>query len=205
MVGVGCRRLEGRFAGRSDLFLPLDQDRRAIRGLTGEPQPGACQEEQLNHNLITENSMLVRLLYASKAVDDVSQEELMTILSQSTAHNPASGITGALCSSGRLFLQLLEGGRMQVNALYNQIVADPRHKDVVILSYEEIRERRFANWSMGLVNLERVNASVLLKHSESAALDPYGVSGMASMALLDELMATASILGRADLLPSAAR
>jgi hypothetical protein len=53
--------------------------------------------------------MLVRLLYASRAVDDVSQEELMTILSQSKAHNPASGITGVLCSSGRLFLQLLEG------------------------------------------------------------------------------------------------
>jgi hypothetical protein len=149
--------------------------------------------------------MLVRLLYASRAVDDVSQEELMTILAQSTAHNPASGITGVLCASGRLFLQLLEGGRMQVNALYNQIVADPRHKDVVILSYEEISERRFANWSMGLVNLERVNASVLLEHSESATLDPYGVSGMATMALLGELMATASIVGRADLLPSAAR
>ena len=84
--------------------------------------------------------MLVRLLYASRAVDDVSQEELMTILSQSKAHNPASGITGVLCSSGRLFLQLLEGGRMQVNALYNQIAADARHKDVVILSYEEISE-----------------------------------------------------------------
>jgi hypothetical protein len=149
--------------------------------------------------------MLVRLLYASRAVDDVSQEELMTILSQSRAHNPASGITGALCSSGRLFLQLLEGGRMQVNALYNQIVADPRHKDVVILSYEEISERRFADWSMGLVNLEGVNASVLLKHSGSATLDPYGVSGKASMALLGELLATASIVGRADLLPSTAR
>jgi hypothetical protein len=58
---------------------------------------------------------------------------------------------------------------------------------------------------MGLVNLERVNASLLLKYSESATLDPYGVSGMASMALLGELMATASIVGRADLLPSAAR
>ena len=94
---------------------------------------------------------------------------------------------------------------MQFNALYNQIVADPRNNDVVILSYEEISERRFAHWSMGIVNLERVNASLLLKYSESAALDPYGVSGMASIALLDELMATASILGRADLLPSAAR
>jgi hypothetical protein len=149
--------------------------------------------------------MLVRLLYASRAVDQVSQEELLKILSQSKANNSGSGITGVLCSSGPIFLQCLEGGRMQVNALYNQITADPRHSDVVILSYEEISERRFANWSMGLVNLDQVNASLLLKYSESATLDPHGVSGGASMALLDELMARASIVGQTNLLPSAAR
>jgi len=149
--------------------------------------------------------MLVRLLYASTAVDDVSQEELREILSQSKVNNPGSGITGVLCSSGRIFLQLLEGGRMQVNALYNQIAADPRHGDVVILSYEEISERKFTGWSMGLAKLERVNRSLLLKYSESATLDPYGVSGRASMALLDELMATASIVGQADFSAAAAR
>jgi hypothetical protein len=149
--------------------------------------------------------MMVRLLYASRALDDVSQEELLRILSQSKANNPGSGITGALCSSGRIFMQLLEGGRMAVNALYNQIAADPRHQDVVILSYEEISERRFASWSMGLVNLERVNPSLLLKYSESATLDPYRVSGAASRALLDELMATASIVGQADFTLSPAR
>jgi hypothetical protein len=145
--------------------------------------------------------MLVRLLYASRAVDDVSQEELLEILSQSKARNPGSGITGVLCSSGRVFLQLLEGGRRQVNALYNRIAADPRHGDVTILSYEEISERRFAGWSMGLVNLERVNVSMLLKYSEAATLDPHGVSGAASMALLYELMATASIVGQASYPP----
>ena len=149
--------------------------------------------------------MLVRLLYASRAVDDVSQDELLTILSQSKANNPESGITGVLCASGRIFLQLLEGGRMQVNALYNHIAADPRHRDVAILSYEEISERKFAGWSMGLVNLERVNTSLLLKYSESATLDPYGVSGVASLALLDELMATASIMGQANFSAPAAR
>ena len=128
--------------------------------------------------------MLVRLLYASRAVDDVSQEQLLDILSQSKTNNPESGITGVLCSSGPIFLQCLEGGRMQVNALYNQIAADPRHTEVVVLSYEEISERKFANWSMGLV-----------RYSETATLDPYRVSGTASMALLHELMARASIVG----------
>jgi hypothetical protein len=149
--------------------------------------------------------MLVRLLYASKAVDQVSQEEMLKILSQSKANNPESGITGVLCSSGPIFLQCLEGGRMQVNALYNHIAADPRHRDVVILSYEEISERKFANWSMGLVNLENVNPSLLLKYSESPTLDPYGVSGTASLALLHELMARASIIGQTGLSPAATR
>ena len=139
--------------------------------------------------------MLVRLLYASRAVDDVSQEQLLDILSQSKTNNPESGITGVLCSSGPIFLQCLEGGRMQVNALYNQIAADPRHTEVVVLSYEEISERTFANWSMGLVRLDQVNASLLLRYSETATLDPYRVSGTASMALLHELMARASIVG----------
>ena len=55
-------------------------------------------------------------------------------------------------------------------------------------------ERRFGSWTMGLVDVSRVNASVLLKYSERAVLDPYAVSGKVSMALLEELIATASIL-----------
>lgn len=149
--------------------------------------------------------MLVRLLYASRAAADISRDELQRILAQSKANNPAGGITGVLCSSGRIFMQVLEGGRMQVNALYNRIAADPRHQDVAILSYEEISERKFAGWSMGLVNLERINPSLLLKYSECAMLDPYGVSGKASMALFDELMATAAIMGQPCSPPSAAR
>jgi hypothetical protein len=35
-----------------------------------------------------------------------------------------------LCYAGGIFLQVLEGGRGAVNALYNRIVADPRHRDV---------------------------------------------------------------------------
>ena len=74
-------------------------------------------------------------------------------------------------------------------------MADPRHREVTLLSYEEIGERRFAQWSMGRVDVERLNPAVLLKYSERAALDPYAVSGKASMALLDDLIASASVIG----------
>jgi len=140
--------------------------------------------------------MLVRLLYASRAVDPQSSDATDAILAKSRSHNSTSGITGILCYGGGIFLQALEGGRMAVNVLYKQILNDPRHKDVLLLSYEEISERRFSGWTMGQVNAAKLNTSILLKYSERPELDPYSMSGAVSMALLQELMATASIVGR---------
>ncbi len=139
--------------------------------------------------------MLVRLLYASRAVPAVDQEELIAILKKSKANNPQLGVTGVLCFSEGTFMQVLEGGRAAVNKLYNRIASDSRHTDVELLCYQEIGERRFAGWSMGQVNMSRLNPALLLKYSERPSLDPYKVSGSVSMALFEELMATASIIG----------
>lgn len=140
--------------------------------------------------------MLVRLLYASRAVHS-HNESIEDILSQSRQYNPSCGITGILCYGGGIFLQAIEGGRNAVSELYSHIQKDPRHKDVILLHYEEITERRFGGWSMGQVNMSKINASILLKYAERPELDPYSVSGKVSLALLEELMATASIIGRA--------
>jgi hypothetical protein len=67
---------------------------------------------------------------------------------------------------------------------------------VRILSFEEIRERRFGSWTMGQVNLAKVNPALLLKYGERAELNPFIGSGQASMALLDELIATALVASR---------
>jgi hypothetical protein len=140
--------------------------------------------------------MLVRLLYASRTVDP-SAETIDAILAQSRQFNPASGITGILCYGGGIFLQAIEGGRAAVSELYGHIQKDARHKEVILLHFEEISERRFGGWTMGLVDASRVNTNILLKYSERAELDPYSVSGKVSLALLEELIATASIIGRA--------
>lgn len=140
--------------------------------------------------------MLVRLLYASRAVDR-SDAAIEAILTQSRHFNPTSGITGILCYGGGIFLQAIEGGRSPVSDLYGHIQQDKRHKDVILLHYEEITERRFGGWTMGQVNMSKINSSILLKYAEKPELDPYSVSGQVSLALLEELMATASIIGRA--------
>ena len=140
--------------------------------------------------------MLVRLLYASRAID-LRPEAIEAILAQSRLSNPTCGITGILCYGTGIFLQAIEGGRMAVSELYGHIQKDARHKDVVLLHYEEISERRFGGWTMGQVNMSKINTSILLKYAEKPELDPYAVSGTVSLALLEELMATASIIGRA--------
>ena len=141
--------------------------------------------------------MLVRLLYASRATSPIVPEALAAILRQSKTNNPQHGITGVLCCSDDMFLQVLEGGRTAVNRLYNRIATDPRHKDVELLSYQQIGERHFAGWSMGQVNVARLNPSLLLKYSATAQLDPYAMSGSVALGLLEELVATASIVGQA--------
>jgi len=135
-------------------------------------------------------------MYASRAVPAVDQEELVAILKKSKVNNPKAGVTGVLCFSEGIFIQVLEGGRSAVNALYNRISADSRHSDVLLLNYDEIEERRFAGWSMGQVNMARLNPALLLKYSECAKLDPYAVSGKVSLALFDELVATAAVMGQ---------
>lgn len=139
--------------------------------------------------------MLVRLLYASRAID-ISPDAIDAILSQSRQFNPSSGITGILCYGGGIFLQAIEGGRAAISELYGHIQRDARHKDVELLQYEEISERRFAGWTMGAVNVAKINASILLKYADKPELNPYTVSGKVSLALLEELMATACIIGR---------
>jgi hypothetical protein len=138
--------------------------------------------------------MLVRLMYASRAATPFGDDELTAILRRSRAANPALGITGVLCYSDGIFMQVLEGGRTAVNRLYNQITSDPRHTQVELLHYEEIEERRFAGWSMGQADIASLNPALLLKYSERGVLDPYAVSGRVSMAMFDELVATASIV-----------
>jgi hypothetical protein len=81
-------------------------------------------------------------------------------------------VTGILVYGGGVFMQAIEGGRQAVSDLYGTISRDARHKDVVLLHYEEIVERRFGGWTMGLVDVSRVNASVLLKYPSAPSSTP---------------------------------
>ncbi len=142
--------------------------------------------------------MLVRLLYSSEAAESADARLLSDILEQSRRHNPARGVTGVLCVSDDVFIQVLEGGRDEVCELYNAIVRDPRHRKIRLLAYDEITERSFGNWTMGQVHAANINPALLLRYFTRARLDPNEGSGKATMALLQELVASATILSRPE-------
>ena len=73
---------------------------------------------------------------------------LEDILTKSRANNPAIGVTGNLIYHSDLFLQLLEGPHVAVNKLYETILADNRHTDIVKLRDESFNRRLFASWAM---------------------------------------------------------
>ncbi len=140
--------------------------------------------------------MLVRLLYASRPAVALDVATVESIMEQSRTNNPHQGITGLLCFSDDTFIQVLEGGRDEVCELFNAIVRDQRHVNVRILLFEEIPERHFGGWTMGQVNIAKVNPALLLKYSEKTVLNPFTCSGHATMTLLNELIATSSVLNR---------
>ena len=73
---------------------------------------------------------------------------LEEILTKSGLNNPTIGITGNLIYHSDLFLQLLEGPPLAVHKLYQTILADNRHADIVNLCDETFSRRLFASWAM---------------------------------------------------------
>ena len=140
--------------------------------------------------------MLVRCLYASRAAKPVGEHTLDGILRQSRKNNARHGITGMLCFANDIFVQVIEGGREEVSRLFCAIVGDERNCGVELLTYEEISERQFGNWTMGQVNMGSINPALLLKYSEKPELNPFKCRGEATMALLLEIAASGAIVNR---------
>ena len=131
--------------------------------------------------------MLVRVLYASRAVGPQTTTVTASILSTAQAQNRKHQITGVLCQGDGLYLQVLEGERSTVNHLYGRIISDPRHKDVEMLHVEEVTARKYPDWSMALVDLSDHDPMVQMKHPE---FDPFSASGAYMMQFIDELVAS---------------
>ena len=91
---------------------------------------------------------MYQLVYTSKAVQPVTDEYLMAILTFSQNNNWKLGISGMLLYVDGHFLQFLEGKKESIQSLYKKIQQDLRHTDVTILIESEAHELLFPGWAM---------------------------------------------------------
>jgi hypothetical protein len=119
---------------------------------------------------------LTRLVYYSERNPSVPLE-MRDLMSVCHRNNAIANLTGILHYNGTQFLQVLEGGRAEVSAVYHRIAADPRHINIILLQCTDTRERLFPAWSMGLHESSReMTRSVFLRYFSNPAIDPETVS-----------------------------
>jgi DNA polymerase II small subunit/DNA polymerase delta subunit B len=100
------------------------------------------------------------LVYVSQATKPMDDAELEAILDVSRKYNSEQNVTGLLIyryspdtKSGH-FIQMLEGDKQRVRALYDKIKRDKRHHTKIVLSEGEIPDRLFGEWAMGFKNVD---------------------------------------------------
>jgi Sensors of blue-light using FAD len=94
------------------------------------------------------------LIYVSAARRPFDTAQLAAVLEQSRRNNAKVGVTGILLYEGGSFLQVLEGEREVVEALYQRVAGDDRHYRLQRLRARPIATRSFAAWTMGFVSLD---------------------------------------------------
>lgn len=90
---------------------------------------------------------LVQIIYASRPFG-FDQATLSNLLLDSRRANQRDNITGALIARHDLYLQLLEGPQPKVEAVYDRILNDDRHVDIIKLMDRQIETRLFPGWAM---------------------------------------------------------
>lgn len=133
-----------------------------------------------------------RLLYRSDSSLVGSPEEverqIAAIVDLSRAANAAADLTGALLFEAGTFMQVLEGPINAVEATFERICGDLRHRRVRLLEFAVAEDRIFGAWGMARV----------APGSELAELNR--TIGVTQEARLDAAAASAAVQTMRDLL-----
>ena len=106
------------------------------------------------------------LIYVSHAANGLKSSDLHDILKKAHEVNANLGITGLLLYKNKRFMQLIEGQEDAVRGLYQKILQDPRHRDLIVLQEDTEPERQFPGWSMAFRNLNALTSDDKLESGE---------------------------------------
>jgi Sensors of blue-light using FAD len=90
---------------------------------------------------------LTQIIYWSKPFG-FTTSVLDDILTISRARNVRDDITGTLICRADMYLQLIEGPDVAIQAAYQRIARDDRHLDVKLQVSRSVTERMFPKWAM---------------------------------------------------------
>ena len=97
---------------------------------------------------------LYRLAYFSSALQKFSKPQLLELLSKAREKNAALGITGMLLYKDGNLMQMIEGEEAPLHSLFKSISSDVRHHQILVIFDEPVKERLFADWTMGFHDLD---------------------------------------------------
>ena len=95
---------------------------------------------------------MIQIVYVSAACEPFSANALSTLLRNARARNQMYEVTGMLLYHDRSFLQVLEGDAKYVDATFERIGKDPRHRNTRVLHRGPIHSREFPDWSMAFID-----------------------------------------------------
>lgn len=96
--------------------------------------------------------MIYQIIYSSESSTPMQLDDLEDILEHARIWNATKGITGALVYADGVFLQILEGDRVEVQELMVKILGDLRHETVTVLRECELPCAVFGGWQMAYVS-----------------------------------------------------
>lgn len=136
--------------------------------------------------------MLTRLIYASEVAQPLDPHAVQHIVQTAAQRNALLSVTGFLAFDSGSFLQVLEGGRDVLSALFARIAADSRHRRIELMEVRPVDERLFAQWAMGFAAADARHGPLFLRHGTCGRFKPYGLSAAGATALMRALAAEAT-------------
>jgi EAL domain-containing protein (putative c-di-GMP-specific phosphodiesterase class I) len=102
--------------------------------------------------------MLSSLIYRSHIQQNIDQEMITQLLVDANQKNQQLEISGLLFYDTPFFFQVIEGPEKTVQVLYEKILADIRHSNVVLLAHENIKTRQYPNLGMHFLDIEKIKS-----------------------------------------------
>ncbi|GAB2575998.1 blue-light sensor BLUF [Paractinoplanes abujensis] len=105
---------------------------------------------------------VTQLIYRSRK-NSLPPNGIFAIQDQARHNNAARDLTGVLLFNRDHYLQCLEGEAEQVTRTFRTISDDPRHREVALIAVDDVTERCFPDWSMGLIDSTSPELRVALR------------------------------------------